>query len=321
MSGPGESLTLTHDTIEPALAYGPGIRVALAAARDARGVVVGLDSFLDIGIRLPRPVTRTSGRRGRRTGTGRARDRRMTTRIGVALMAVLLALYIVLVAQRAWLLLTSGEPIAIAMGVGLVILPVIAVWALGRELWFGIRAERLGRRLQSEGGLPAESVGVRPSGRVLRDDADAVFPVVPGRGRGEPGRLARVVPPRAGLRRVRRPAARTRPQCARRSSSSRASAGPSRPAAGTAASTACCTVRVRERESRLLEHFRHHGRIGREQRLGRVGPEHELDRPHRRAQHERAVHAHRQREPQVVGARRSRTRRGSPGPATSESMT
>jgi cytochrome c-type biogenesis protein CcmH/NrfG len=101
----------------------------------------------------------------------------MTTRIGVALMAVLLALYIVLVAQRAWLLLTSGEPIAIAMGVGLVILPVIAVWALGRELWFGVRAERLGRRLQSEGGLPAESVAVRPSGRVLRDDADAVFPV------------------------------------------------------------------------------------------------------------------------------------------------
>jgi 4-hydroxy-tetrahydrodipicolinate reductase len=53
LSGPGESLTITHDTIDPALAYAPGIRLALAAARDARGVVVGLDSFLDIGIRLP----------------------------------------------------------------------------------------------------------------------------------------------------------------------------------------------------------------------------------------------------------------------------
>lgn len=100
----------------------------------------------------------------------------MTARIGVALMAVLLALYIVLVAQRAYLLLTSGEPVAIAMGVGLVVLPVIAAWALGRELWFGMRAERLGRRLGSEGGLPLESVGVRPSGRVVREDADAVFP-------------------------------------------------------------------------------------------------------------------------------------------------
>ncbi|QIG38125.1 4-hydroxy-tetrahydrodipicolinate reductase [Microbacterium sp. 4R-513] len=53
LSGPGESLTVVHDTIEPALAYGPGIRLALAAARDAKGVVVGLDSFLDIGLRLP----------------------------------------------------------------------------------------------------------------------------------------------------------------------------------------------------------------------------------------------------------------------------
>lgn len=100
----------------------------------------------------------------------------MSARIGVAVMAVLLALYIVLVAQRAWLLLVSGEPVAIAMGVALVVLPVIAAWALGRELWFGIRAERLARRLEAEGRLPDESVSVRASGRVVREDADAVFP-------------------------------------------------------------------------------------------------------------------------------------------------
>ena len=100
----------------------------------------------------------------------------MSARIGVAVMAVLLALYIVLVAQRAWLLLTSGQPVAIAMGVGLVVLPILAAWALGRELWFGVRAQALGRRLESEGGVPDEAVAVRPSGRVLREDADAVFP-------------------------------------------------------------------------------------------------------------------------------------------------
>ncbi|MDY0830574.1 4-hydroxy-tetrahydrodipicolinate reductase [Microbacterium sp. BG28] len=59
LSGAGESLSIVHDTIEPALAYAPGIRLALAAARDARGVHVGLDSFLDIGIRLP--GTRSTG--------------------------------------------------------------------------------------------------------------------------------------------------------------------------------------------------------------------------------------------------------------------
>jgi 4-hydroxy-tetrahydrodipicolinate reductase len=60
LGGAGESLTIVHDTIEPALAYAPGIRIALAAARDATGVVIGLDSFLDIGIRTvgssPAPV-------------------------------------------------------------------------------------------------------------------------------------------------------------------------------------------------------------------------------------------------------------------------
>lgn len=100
----------------------------------------------------------------------------MSARIGAIVMAVLLALYIALVAQRAYLLLVSGEPILIAMGVALVVLPVIAVWALGRELWFGYRAERIARRLESEGGLPDDDVAVRPSGRVLREDGDAVFP-------------------------------------------------------------------------------------------------------------------------------------------------
>lgn len=53
LAGAGESLTIVHDTIEPAPAYAPGIRLALSAARDATGVVVGLDSFLHIALRIP----------------------------------------------------------------------------------------------------------------------------------------------------------------------------------------------------------------------------------------------------------------------------
>ncbi|GAA0503005.1 4-hydroxy-tetrahydrodipicolinate reductase [Microbacterium aurantiacum] len=55
LSGPGESLTIVHDTVEPAQAYGPGIRLALGAVRDLRGVTVGLDSLIDIGIGRPVP--------------------------------------------------------------------------------------------------------------------------------------------------------------------------------------------------------------------------------------------------------------------------
>ncbi|MDR7185641.1 cytochrome c-type biogenesis protein CcmH/NrfG [Microbacterium trichothecenolyticum] len=100
----------------------------------------------------------------------------MSARIGVAVMAALLALYIVLVGQRAWLLLVSGDPVGIAMGTALVVLPLIAAWALGRELWFGVRAQQLGTRLEAEDALPQEEVAVRPSGRVMREDGDAVFP-------------------------------------------------------------------------------------------------------------------------------------------------
>ncbi|GAA1529060.1 4-hydroxy-tetrahydrodipicolinate reductase [Microbacterium ginsengiterrae] len=51
LSGPGESLTISHDTVEPARAYAPGIRVAVPFAAQAQGIVVGLENMIDIGIR------------------------------------------------------------------------------------------------------------------------------------------------------------------------------------------------------------------------------------------------------------------------------
>ena len=60
LSGPGESLSLVHDTIDPAAAYAPGIRIAVEAATGVRGVVVGLENFIDIGIGTPRPAAAES---------------------------------------------------------------------------------------------------------------------------------------------------------------------------------------------------------------------------------------------------------------------
>lgn len=48
-SGPGESLTLTHDTIDPARAYAPGILAALRYAVASTGLTVGLDKVLGVG--------------------------------------------------------------------------------------------------------------------------------------------------------------------------------------------------------------------------------------------------------------------------------
>lgn len=100
----------------------------------------------------------------------------MSTRILTLIMAALLALYIVFVAQRAVLLVMTGEPVGVVMGVALIVLPVIAAWALWRELAFGAGASRLGRRLEQESALPEEGLDLSPSGRPDRAEADALFP-------------------------------------------------------------------------------------------------------------------------------------------------
>lgn len=91
-------------------------------------------------------------------------------------MTAALALYIVLVAERAWLLASSGDPVGVVIGIAAIVLPGIAVWAVGREIWFGAQSGRLGRRLEAEDDLPPEQLETRPSGRILRHEADAVFP-------------------------------------------------------------------------------------------------------------------------------------------------
>lgn len=100
----------------------------------------------------------------------------MSARIGVVVMAVLLVVYVALVGQRAVLLLLSGDPVGIAMGVALIVLPILAIWGLGRELWFGVRAQQLAGRLEEDDALPDDEVMVRPSGRVVRTEGEAVFP-------------------------------------------------------------------------------------------------------------------------------------------------
>lgn len=101
---------------------------------------------------------------------------RRSTVAGVVLMAVLLLLYLVLLGQRAVLFVASGEPIAIVIGIFLFVLPVLGLWALVRELLFGVRSAQLVRRLDAEGGLPVDDLPRRASGRPVREAADEQFP-------------------------------------------------------------------------------------------------------------------------------------------------
>lgn len=90
-------------------------------------------------------------------------------------MSALLVLYFVFVGVRAVALLVSGTPIAITMGAALVVLPLIGVWALARELWFGLRSTALVDALDEAGLLPDDLGEAGPRGRPSRETADAVF--------------------------------------------------------------------------------------------------------------------------------------------------
>lgn len=97
-------------------------------------------------------------------------------RVGVVVMTALLVLYLAFTVQYAFILITDGQPATVALGVALLVLPLLGTWGLVVELRFMLRAQRLARRLEAEGGLPAEEIPLLPSGRPDRDAADALFP-------------------------------------------------------------------------------------------------------------------------------------------------
>jgi hypothetical protein len=101
----------------------------------------------------------------------------MRTKLAVLLMVGLLVLYLVFAIRYGLLLIGIGEPVAVGLGIALFVLPLLAIWALVAELLFAVRAERLGMKLDAEGGLPTEELPVLPSGRLDRAAAAEVFPV------------------------------------------------------------------------------------------------------------------------------------------------
>ena len=103
----------------------------------------------------------------------------MRIRLIVGLLTAALIVYFWLLTDRAVALLTSGSVAGIALGIGVLLLPVLGVVVVVFELRFGWQTQTLGRRLAADGGLPDDSeLPRRPSGRVDRDAADAHFNLI-----------------------------------------------------------------------------------------------------------------------------------------------
>ncbi|UTT54791.1 hypothetical protein [Microbacterium maritypicum] len=97
------------------------------------------------------------------------------SRIGVALMAAALLVYLAVAIWLAVMFISVGTPVSIGMGITLLVLAPIGAWALVREMMFGFGADRLGRLLDAEGGMPPVETELTPSGRIARADADPLI--------------------------------------------------------------------------------------------------------------------------------------------------
>lgn len=137
------------------------------------------------------------------------------SRIGVGLMAAALLVYLAVSVWLAVMFFAVGTPVSIGMGVALIVLAPIGAWALIREVQFGFAADRLGRALDAEGGMPEAESELTPSGRIARADADPL--IARYAGRRMPHRRTGVRGTASAWFRMRRGAARTpAPASARR---------------------------------------------------------------------------------------------------------
>ncbi len=102
-------------------------------------------------------------------------------RVVVGILTAVLIVYFWLLTDRAIALIGSGSAAGIALGIGVLLLPIIGVVLVGWELRFGWQTQKLARRLAADDLLPDDSeLPRRASGRVERDAADAHFEVVRG---------------------------------------------------------------------------------------------------------------------------------------------
>lgn len=97
----------------------------------------------------------------------------------IGFLCLALLVYFALLTRTAIVLIRTGTPAAIALGVGVLLLPVVGAWAVLATLRSGLAHQRLAR-LAAENGMEldvAELPRTR-SGRIERGAADAMFETV-----------------------------------------------------------------------------------------------------------------------------------------------
>jgi hypothetical protein len=97
----------------------------------------------------------------------------------IGFMCVALVVYVVLLGRAALILVTSGKTAAIGLGIAVFLLPIVGLWAMIATLRAGFAHQRLARLARAQGmELDVSELPRRPSGRIERAAADALFHTV-----------------------------------------------------------------------------------------------------------------------------------------------
>jgi len=99
----------------------------------------------------------------------------VTPRAWAIVLVIAVAGYLFLAGARGVALIASGQIVAVALGIAVLVVPFIGAWVVWREVSFGYAMQQMGRQLQAEGGLPVDDFERTPSGRIVQEDAQRFF--------------------------------------------------------------------------------------------------------------------------------------------------
>ncbi|GBG35740.1 tetratricopeptide repeat protein [Mycobacterium montefiorense] len=106
-------------------------------------------------------------------------SRSLRTQLLIAFLCAAMLLYFVLLGRLAVVMIASGRVAAVGLGLAVLIMPVIGLWAMITTLRAGFAHQKLARLIAEQGmELDTSTLPRRPSGRIQRDAADELFATV-----------------------------------------------------------------------------------------------------------------------------------------------
>ncbi|MDT5225974.1 MAG: hypothetical protein QOG19_3381 [Mycobacterium sp.] len=97
----------------------------------------------------------------------------------IAFLCVAMLVYFVMLGRVAVVMIGSGRPAAVGLGVALVVMPFLGLWAMIATLRAGFAHQKLARLIAADGmELDTSALPRRASGRIERVAADAMFDTV-----------------------------------------------------------------------------------------------------------------------------------------------